>query len=138
MRLVLDPNVLVSAIVADGVSRRLLDAWRSERRFELVVCPLLLRELGEVLARERFRRFITPDGFEALMALLCSEALVVDDPQDIEAVTGDPDDDYLVALARRERVDALVSGDADLTALQPHEPPVLTPAQALSKLDDSR
>jgi hypothetical protein len=74
VRFVLDPNVVVSAVVADGVSRRLLDAWRYNRRFELVVCPLLLDELEDVLRRERFRRFITPEERDVLMALLRTEA----------------------------------------------------------------
>ncbi|HVM18890.1 MAG TPA: putative toxin-antitoxin system toxin component, PIN family [Egibacteraceae bacterium] len=135
MRLVLDPNVLVSAVVADGVSRRLLDAWRVERRYELIVCPLLLDELDDVLSRDRFHRFITPDEREALMALLRSDATAVADPEVIEPVTADPDDDYLVALAQRENTDALVSGDSDLTGIAKPNPPVLTPAEALDRLE---
>lgn len=74
MRLVLDPNVLVSAVVADGVSRRLFEAWLNEGRYDLVVCPSLLDELGgDVLSRDRFQRFMTAEERQALMALLRSE-----------------------------------------------------------------
>lgn len=46
----------------------------------------------------------------------------------------DPDDDYLIALARTARADALVSGDADLTDLDLTDLPVLTPRQFLEDL----
>ena len=127
MRLVLDPNVLVSAVVADGVSRRLFDAWRTERRYELVACPAILDELDDVLSRDRFQRFLTAKERQALIALLRSDATTVADPEIIDPVTAHPDDDYLVALAQRERVDALVSGDSDLTGMVNPGPPVLTP-----------
>lgn len=58
MRVVIDPNVLVSAAVATGVSAQLIDRWLSERAFEVVVCPRLIAELRDVLARDKFRRWI--------------------------------------------------------------------------------
>lgn len=138
MRFILDPNVLVSAVVASGVSRRLLDAWRLERRYEVIVCPLLIEELDEVLRRPRFHTVITGGELQVLLPLLRREATLVDDPADVPAVTPDPDDDYLVALARREQVDALVSGDGDLTQMHDLQPPVLSPAEALAFLDAER
>ncbi len=125
MRLLLDTNVLVSAVVAAGVSRRLFELWRRDRRFELVVCPTLLAELEAVLTRDRFARFITPAEVSELVGFLRTEADFVDDPADVPASTRDPDDDYLVAVAQRERVYALVSGDSDLqTRRCPHRGPV--------------
>ena len=101
MRLVFDTNVLVSAVIARGVSRELFDLWRVQRGFELVVCPQLIDELSEVLRRARFRQAIHPDEVDVLLSLLRSEADVVHDPVDVSRVTADPDDDYLVALALR-------------------------------------
>jgi predicted nucleic acid-binding protein len=45
-------------------------------------------------------------------------------------VTRDPEDDYLVALARRERVGAIISGDLDLREAGLDDPPVWTPRKA--------
>ncbi len=61
MRFVLDTNVLVSAVIARGVSRQLFNAWRNNRVFDLIVCPMLLGELSGVLRRERFRAIVTQD-----------------------------------------------------------------------------
>lgn len=77
MRLVLDPNVLVSAVVAQGVSRRLFDRWRVQHPVELIVCPMLLDELDEVLRRPRFQSVITSDELQVLLALLRSEATLM-------------------------------------------------------------
>lgn len=134
MRIVCDPNVLVSAAVATGVSAELLDRWLIDRPFELVVCPLLLGELGEVLMRPKFRRWITAEQVAAFVELLDREAESWDDPAEVPPVTGDAKDDYLVALHRSAKADLLVSGDPDLTELQAADVSVLTPGELLGRL----
>lgn len=134
MRIVFDPNAFVSAVVANGVSRRLFDLWREHRQFELVVCPLLLEELSEVLHRERFRAVVTPEEVDALVTFLRNEASLVNDPTEIPAVSRDLDDDYLVALATREDAAFIVSGDRDLLDLDHPEITVLRPGEALARL----
>lgn len=117
MRVVLDPNVLVSAAVASGISAQLLERWLIDRPFEVVVCPALIGELGDVLTRDRFRRWMSTDEAERFVTRLESEAEPWDDPVDVPAVTADPEDDYLVAFYRDWNADLLVSGESDLTDL---------------------
>jgi len=51
--------VLVSAAISPaGPPRQIVTAWTNER-FELIVSPSVLDELADVLARPKFRRFIT-------------------------------------------------------------------------------
>ncbi len=50
------------------------------------------------------------------------------DPADFERFTRDPNDDYLVALARLHDADVIVSGDRDLLEWEEQSPPVVTPA----------
>jgi len=128
VRAVLDPNVIISALLSrDGTPAEVLRAWL-EGRFELVVSPLLLEELERALAYPKLRERIQPDEAEALVAWLGREATVVDDPTDPpRGHSADPGDDYLLAVAERERA-ALVSGDRHLLALS-EELPVLTPRE---------
>jgi predicted nucleic acid-binding protein len=49
----------------------------------------------------------------------------------------DPDDSYLVTLARSAKADYQVSGDGDLTSLQSPQPPVIKPADFLAGLSRS-
>ena len=135
-RAVLDPNVLVSALISPaGPSARLLVELRAGA-FELVTSPQLLAELDEVLRRKTLRRYATEAEVEAYVELLRRESVVVDDPEPAIAPLGeDPDDEYLIALARAARVEALVSGDLHLIRLR-GEIPALTPREFLESLQN--
>ncbi|HXF57959.1 MAG TPA: putative toxin-antitoxin system toxin component, PIN family [Actinomycetota bacterium] len=135
---VLDPGVLVAALISPGgAPARLLLAW-FEGYFELVVSPRLLEELERVLRRTKFRRYVTAAEVTEYVELLARRAVVVHDPAAAPPVTPDPGDDYLVALARAARADVLVSGDIHLTGLEDPEPPVLTPRRFLDQLGAGR
>jgi putative PIN family toxin of toxin-antitoxin system len=59
VRAVFDPDVLVSAAISpEGPPRELLHRWASGA-FEPVVSAEILFELQEVLARPKFRRYLT-------------------------------------------------------------------------------
>lgn len=88
MRVVVDPNVLISAAVASGVRAQLLDRWLTDPAFELVVCPALIGELRDVLARDRFRRWIDAEKAGLFVARLEDEAEAWADPAEVPAVTG--------------------------------------------------
>ncbi len=136
MRVVVDANVLVSAVISSaGPPRAVLTAWTQER-FELVASPALLEELREVLARPKLRRWVSDEAATAYLAGLGHDALLIEDPPPIPGLTPDPDDDYLVALARAAGADYLVSGDRHLLELTDPEPPVLTPREFLVLLED--
>jgi len=137
-RVVVDPGVFVSALIAPkGTPAQLLDLLL-EQRFELVVSPWLLAELTGVLLRDRFRRYVTIAEVRELVADLAAVATVLRDRPDPVAVTRDPNDDYLVALAVAAQADALISGDRDLTDLQSPPVPVLTPRMFLVRLGESK
>jgi putative PIN family toxin of toxin-antitoxin system len=130
VRAILDPNVIISALLSrDGTPAKVLRAWL-EGRFELIVSALLLEELRRALAYPRIAERITANETAELLDWLRREALIVEDP---DAAPGsrseDPGDDYLVALAETERA-VLVSGDRHLLALT-SELPVLTPREFL-------
>ena len=135
-RAVLDTNVLVSALISPGGgSARLLLELRSGA-FELIVSPLLLAELREVLGRDKFRRYVSEAEADAYVELIRSEAVVRADPAaSPEALSADPDDEYLVDLARDAGADALVTGDTHLLDLRAIIP-AMTPAEFLATLPD--
>lgn len=130
MRAILDPNVIISALLSrDGAPGRVLRAWL-EGRFELIVSALLLAELERALAYPKLAKRISAEESAALIDWLRREAILVGDPGGAPSVQSeDPGDDYLLALAEVERA-ALVSGDRHLLALAA-ELPVLTARQLL-------
>jgi len=133
-RAVLDTNVLVSALITpEGASAQLLSELRAGA-FEIVVSALLLTELGEVLSRPKFQRFVSAPEIDAYLDLLRREGTVGNDPEpSAQPLVVDPDDQYLIDLARESRVDALVSGDAHLLELR-GAIPVMSPREFLDSL----
>jgi uncharacterized protein len=135
LRVVIDPGVLISAVLTvGGAPAQSVDRWR-EGEFDLIVSPKLLDELVEVLERPRFRPFLDELEARALAVTLREEALLIDDPSDPPAVTPDPDDDYLVALALVGRADVIVSGDSHLIDLVDAPVAVMRPREFLDELD---
>lgn len=129
MRVVLDANVLVSAMISTvGPPRQIVDAW-VDGRLELVASPSLLGELREVLDRPKFRRWVSTATATEFIDGLAQDALIAEDAPALSGLSPDPDDDYLIALARDANADYLVSGDRHLLDLDDPQPPVLTPRQ---------
>ncbi len=134
-RVVIDPGVLVSArLSGGGAPAELIRRWLAGE-IDLIVSPLLLAELGEVLHRPKFRRWLSVEEVDAYLEFLRGHATLVDDPPTQVGTSPDPDDDYLVSLARAGRAQVLVSGDSDLVALDDPRPPVVTPRGLVNRLD---
>lgn len=135
LRLVLDPGVLVSAIITPGGPPAAILRALRRGRFELIVSPRLLAELANVLGREKLRAYVTLDEASEYVEGLAVLAETVTDPEPAPSVSRDPGDDYLFALAAATGASVIVSGDRDLLALE--EPPVrtLAPRDLLDLLD---
>jgi putative PIN family toxin of toxin-antitoxin system len=114
-RAVVDLSVLVSAFLGNPEAGpgQMVAAWRDDR-FVPVVSPLLLAELGEVLARPKFARWADDGRAEAYVGAFAAHSEHHPDSDDAAGSVRDPDDDYLIALARTSNADALVSLDRDL------------------------
>lgn len=134
MRVVADTNVLVSALLTPSGGQGAILAAVDTGDLVLVASPALIAELEDVLMRERFRAWVSTEQVEEYLAAIRGRAELVSDPDDVTPVRNDPDDDYLVALARAAGVDALVSGDEDLISLDLGDLDILTPRQVLDRL----
>jgi uncharacterized protein len=134
-RAVLDPGVLVSALITpSGTAARLL-AKAGAGAIEPIVSPQLLAELSGVLHRVKFRRYVDSETVDAYVESLRRQATVAADPTDPPPLRcADPDDDYLIALANDQNA-ALVSGDSHLLDLV-GEAPIFSPKEFLRILAD--
>ena len=137
MRVILDTNVLMSALLSPaGAPAKLLDAWE-RRLFTLVACGTLVAEFLEVAGRAFFRAKLQPGTVELVAADLRDRSLFC---RDLPAVqfTPDPKDGYLLALAEVSDADFLVTGDKELLAAATHmSTRIITAAAMLHRLKDS-
>jgi putative PIN family toxin of toxin-antitoxin system len=134
-RVVLDPNVLVSAFISrrGGAPDEIVRAWR-DGAFELIVSPQLIAELTDVLSRPKFSLQAGDGRAQAYIAAFAEDAIQVVDPPDPVQLTPDSDDDHLIALAQAAGADVIVSGDNHLVQLVNPSPPVLTQRQFAERL----
>jgi putative PIN family toxin of toxin-antitoxin system len=134
VRLLLDANVVVSAAISRaGAPRLLIEAWL-DGDIDVVVSPRLLGEVERTLASPKLAGLVRADDAAEILRLLRERGDCVDDASEDPPLRSiDPDDDYLLALAARERV-PLVSGDRHLLELS-ERAPVLTPRQAAALLE---
>ena len=134
MRVILDTNVLVSALLTpDGVPARLLDAW-FEGRYELLSSEVQLEELRLVTRHPRVRRFIEPAIAGGLVNDLRHFAEVLTALPTID-VSKDPADNFLLAMAEAGSADFLATGDKrDVLALKRHGPTRIVTAKRLLEL----
>jgi predicted nucleic acid-binding protein len=101
-----DPGVLISAAIPEkGAPWEVLRRWMAGG-FDLVVSPRLLHELQSVLARGKYRRYLTYEDATEYLGWLHHEAEVVRDPAEsvvrgvVEARTLGGGDSYLLSVDR--------------------------------------
>lgn len=137
MRVLLDTNVVVSALLFGGGPCQLL-RMLCQCPFELWTSRPLLRELAATLEHEKLQAAVTRTGFsvETLVQAYASQAFVMPDAT-LPAATFQPDprDAPVVAAALAAKTDWLITGDRhllDAKGMLPCE--VLTVAEALQHL----
>lgn len=139
MRVVVDTNTLISALLWQGTPYRLLVVLRETDGIDLFTSPALLAELSDVLARphlaSRFQRI--NKTAEGLVDEIASAFVVLRVVPLSQPVCRDPDDDEVLACAIGAQADFIVSGDADLLSLEVHSGiRILTAAQALAVIEE--
>lgn len=101
--------MLVSAFIAAGPPSRVVEET-IDGHLELVLPQPVMGELGRILTAKLGFDSERWGEVEALLVGLAVESVPA--PADpAEAVTGDPDDDLILACAVKAEVDVLVSGD---------------------------
>jgi putative PIN family toxin of toxin-antitoxin system len=136
IRIVVDPNVWIAALISDKDDAPTVVLARVALAGEVVtvVSPYLLDELLRVLERPKFRRWVTVEDSRAFVWDLADAAEVHPDPDDPPARCRDPRDDYLLALAEAHGA-LLVTGDLDLLEMEEPKPPTVTPRGLLDLLE---
>jgi len=133
IRVVLDTNILVSALLFSGELSRIYSMWKKE-----VIVPLLTRETFD-----EFQKVLVYPKFslttQEIKSILSEEVLpyfeVVDNTGDASGVCRDPDDDKFISCALSGGARIIVSGDRDLLNLGHYgKILIMNPAEFIKKL----
>ncbi len=109
MLVILDSNILFSALISPhGAPARNYDAWQ-DGRFELVTCRRQIEEIRTASRYPKLRAILRPHDVGRMLNALQRARIVEDVPS--KHAADDPDDAYLLDLAVAARVHYLVTGD---------------------------
>ena len=114
LRVVLDTNVLISALIGDGSEYELVKMCL-KGEFMLVTSPMMLEEFKEVAVRPRFNA-ATEELAEFVESLVEIAEVVL--PTEKVSFPRDPGDEKILEAAIEGKADHIVSGDNDLLALK--------------------
>jgi putative PIN family toxin of toxin-antitoxin system len=137
VRIVLDTNVVLSALLWRGTPYRLLEAARQREQVQLFTSTVLLEELAEILVRLAPAKRLAIIGRTArqVLADYVDVADLVTPLAVPSVIAADPDDDHVIAAAVAAEADLIVSGDRHLLALGTHQSiRIVTPAEALATI----
>ena len=135
MRVALDSNILVSALISEeGYPARVL-ATIKRQRVTLVTSAYQIEELRGVLARERLKPYIRPEEATDLLYHLEAVGPVVSELPEV-SLSPDPTDNPIPATTIAGEAELIVSGDkGDMLALGRVEGiPVVTAREAAARL----
>jgi uncharacterized protein len=132
----IDANVFVSAFITPaGTPHQIWQAWR-RGLFTLVSSDHIVRVTLAKLRSPRLtaRHFVSSAELALFEALVRERARMVEiAPGDVPVVTGDPEDDTVLAIAHRGGARFLVTGDTGLLDLGAYEGVTIITPRALPR-----
>ena len=114
VRVVLDTNVLVSALIHEGKPRKLLS--KLLEKHTVILSQHLMAEFADVVSRDKF--VVKDFQVDRFLSDLVSMSKIVADNPVFKAVLEDPDDDVVLNAAVAGKADLIVSGDRHLLKLE--------------------
>lgn len=134
MRLALDTNVLLSALLSSSSPpAQLFALWRN-RAFDLITSAEQIDEISRVTRYPKIRARLAPALAGRLVNQLRDLAIVVTNLPKVDR-SPDPDDNHLLALAEAGEAQFLVTGDKELLSLKFHKfTNIATPAALVELL----
>jgi putative PIN family toxin of toxin-antitoxin system len=112
---VIDTNVLISALVGHGKPRQLV--LRLLQEHTVVSSTGMLAELADVLTRVKFAE-IKSSQINYFLTIVARKSVLVEVKQPFKIVAEDPDDDMVLATAHQGKARYVVSGDTHLLRMK--------------------
>jgi putative PIN family toxin of toxin-antitoxin system len=108
MNVLVDTNVLISAVIRDRLPQRVIDEIVSRDDWFWIVTAEIETEYREVLARPKFN---VPDAIQLSWRAFIEEVTIRVEPSSHPAFPRDPKDELFIAAAIASEADYLITGD---------------------------
>ena len=137
LRIVVDTNILISGTIAEsGFPARIVDAAITGR-IQFVVSAILVDEYLEVIERPHIARKYPQiqERVDKIRRYLHLDTIFVTGIPSAPIVSGDPDDDFILACVEEGRAHYVVLGDHHLLDLHEYRgAKILTPREFVTKV----
>lgn len=117
MKIVVDTNVLISALIKEGKPRQLLFKIIKSRH-QLITSREILEELAIVANEAKIRRYVEQQDVADFLRDVATTSKIVEIESRFNVVKEDPDDDVILRTAFDARASYIVSGDRHLLDLK--------------------
>lgn len=134
MKIVLDTNVLISALIKSGKPRELI-LKIAEEKVQVILSKEILKEFIEVTDDPRIKKYVQEDTKIRFLKAIGSISSVVRVKSKFKVLKEDPDDDIVLRTAHDGKADYIISGDRHLLSLKRFKKiKIVTVAQMLDLL----
>jgi uncharacterized protein len=122
-RIVIDTNILVSAILTPKGNPAKILKLVLEGKLNLIISPAILEETQQVLRYPRLVKLmiknkITKKEVYDFLGKMSKVAVITPDKLEIDAIPDDPADNKILACGLEGEADYIISGDHHLTDLK--------------------
>jgi len=119
MNIILDTNVLISALLGKNLRER-LEPIMVDPEIRLLVCTQLLDEFMEVIQRPKFEHLVSKTQITTYLDFLHPKFEHIELVSNV-SLCRDKEDDFLLTLARDGKATYLITGDKDLITIDTFE-----------------
>lgn len=116
MKVVLDTNVLVSAMIKAGKPRDLFNKLAKDK--QLILSKAIFEEFLDVIGDSKIEKYTSEQDVTVFLNTLQNATRIVQVKSTFNAVKEDPDDDIIIRAAYDAKADYIVSGDKHLLSLK--------------------
>ncbi len=139
MKVVIDTNVMVSALLSPkSIPAQILRLWR-EDIIEVLTNSIIIEEIREVMAYSRIKKKLSLQFSQVheFIELLEIYTVPVKVPAKVKKISLDMDDDIFLHVAYYGKAECIISGDKHLLDVKQYKGiPVLKPAEFILYLSE--
>ena len=115
LKLIVDTNLWVSFVISNKLN--LLDSFLFTGNARLLFSKELITEIQETITKSKLKKYFGTNALEQMFSAFDPYIDFIE-VESIVTICRDPNDNFLLALAKEGKADYLITGDKDLLELK--------------------
>lgn len=137
LKIVIDTNVLVSALIKPGSSPELIILMILNDQVGLYISSDIFQEYRKVMSRGKFGKYLNSKSIKSFLTEIKRRAVEISPQVAVQVVKEDPADNKFLECALEAKADFFITGNKRHFPFKKfHETRIVTPAEFLSMITD--